>query len=99
MSSSQFQCHRDVINDTKVRIGAATSRTACPATRRHGRQTTAATLAEGNSTKSLQAPASLQPDALRRRHGDAPWRWRLQKGARPLFSGSEPKFGPGITLE
>jgi hypothetical protein len=22
MSSSQFQCHRDVINDTKVRIGA-----------------------------------------------------------------------------
>src|ERR1700740_1488747 len=28
MSSSQFQCHRDVINDTKVRIGANTSRTA-----------------------------------------------------------------------
>jgi hypothetical protein len=29
MSSSQFQCHRDVINDTEVRIGAAnTSRTA-----------------------------------------------------------------------
>ena len=27
MSSSQFQCHRDVINDTKVRIGANTSRT------------------------------------------------------------------------
>jgi hypothetical protein len=28
MSSSQFQCHRDVINDTKVRIGVNTSRTA-----------------------------------------------------------------------
>src|SRR6266403_4017953 len=28
MSSSQFQCHRDVINDTKVRIGANTSGTA-----------------------------------------------------------------------
>ena len=28
MSSSHFQCHRDVINDTKMRIGANTSRTA-----------------------------------------------------------------------
>jgi hypothetical protein len=33
MSSSQFQCRRGVINDTKVRIGANTSRTA----RRRGR--------------------------------------------------------------
>jgi hypothetical protein len=28
MSSSEFQCHRDVINDTKRGIGANTSRTA-----------------------------------------------------------------------
>jgi hypothetical protein len=26
MSSSQFQCHRDVINDTKVRIGGGGER-------------------------------------------------------------------------
>jgi hypothetical protein len=26
MSSSQFQCHRDVINDTKVRIGGGERR-------------------------------------------------------------------------